>query len=226
MEARDDSRLAQAAGGHGRDALPRVRIAVSFAVGVVGGVAVALAGQATVAPLAGWDIAGLVYLAWMWRTISRLDAEGTARRAVREEPSRVEADTLLLVASVVSLGAVGLVLIEAGNNSGASKDVLVAIGVVSVVIGWTIVHTVFTLRYARLYYGEPRGGIDFNEREAPRYTDFAYLAFTVGMTFQVSDTDLQTKLVRANVLRHALLSYLFGAVIVATTINLIAGLTK
>jgi len=57
------------------------------------------------------------------------------------------------------------------------------------------------------------------------WSDFAYLAFTIGMTFQVSDTDLQTSALRRIALRHMLVSYLFGAVIIAVTINLLAGLT-
>jgi uncharacterized membrane protein len=68
------------------------------------------------------------------------------------------------------------------------------------------------------------GGIDFNQDERPSYVDFGYLALTIGMTFQVSDTDLQRPAIRVTALRHALLSYLFGAVILAATINLVAGL--
>jgi uncharacterized membrane protein len=68
--------------------------------------------------------------------------------------------------------------------------------------------------------------VDFNEEEAPCYVDFAYLALTIGMTFQVSDTDLRRKDVRRTALSHALLSYMFGAIIIATTVNLIAGLSK
>jgi uncharacterized membrane protein len=68
------------------------------------------------------------------------------------------------------------------------------------------------------------GGTDFNQRERPSYRDFAYLALTVGMTFQVSDTNLQTSQIRSTTLRHALLSFLFGAVILAAAISLIAGL--
>jgi uncharacterized membrane protein len=100
----------------------------------------------------------------------------------------------------------------------------VALGIVSVLLSWAVVHTVFTARYARLYYTGPDGGIDFNQKAPPRYIDFAYVAFTVGMTFQVSDTNLTTHEMRGTVLRHAMLSYLFGAVIIAATINLIAGL--
>ena len=91
-------------------------------------------------------------------------------------------------------------------------------------LSWLLVHTVFTLRYALLYYTGRDGGIDFNQSAPPCYSDFAYLAFTLGMTFQVSDTDLKTPNIRRTALRQALLSYLFGAVILAATVNLIAGL--
>ena len=88
-------------------------------------------------------------------------------------------------------------------------------------------HTVFALRYAHEYYTDPVGGIDFKTRdERPDYLDFAYVAFTVGMTFQVSDTDVQARRIRRTVLRHALLSYLFGAVILAVVVNVIAGVVQ
>jgi uncharacterized membrane protein len=93
-------------------------------------------------------------------------------------------------------------------------------------LSWTLVHTVFTLKYARLYYSGDVGGISFNETEAPEYSDFAYLAFTIGMTFQVSDTNIETKPIRRTALRHALMSFPLGAVIIATSINLISGLAK
>jgi uncharacterized membrane protein len=95
---------------------------------------------------------------------------------------------------------------------------------VSVFVSWTLVHTVFTLKDARLYYTGQPGGIDFNETAAPDYRDFAYLSFTIGTTFQVSDTDIQTKQIRPTALRHAWLSFPLGAVIIATSINLVAGL--
>jgi uncharacterized membrane protein len=101
-----------------------------------------------------------------------------------------------------------------------------AAGVGAIVSSWGVVHTVFTLRYAALYYRGPDGGVNFNEDDQPTYVDFAYLAFTIGMTYQVSDTNLTTKEIRHTALRHALLSYLFGTVIIAATINLAAGLVK
>jgi uncharacterized membrane protein len=208
------------------DASARARVAASFAVGVCVAIATLLVGGGKLAPVAGWDGAAIIYLGWMWGSIWRLDADQTERHALSEDPGQVVADVMLLSASVISLAAVAIVLIDAGNSSGLTKDLLVGLGIVSVVLAWGIVHTVFTLRYARLYYGRPRGGVDFNEADPPGYSDFAYLAFTIGMTFQVSDTSLETKQMRTTALRQGLLSYLFGAVIIATTINLIAGLTK
>ena len=87
-----------------------------------------------------------------------------------------------------------------------------------------MVQTVFTLRYARLYYGGFAGGIDFNEDDPPDYRDFSYLAVTIGMTYQVSDTNLGAKAIRRTATRHALLSYLFGTVVVAVMINVVASL--
>jgi uncharacterized membrane protein len=156
-----------------------------------------------------------------------MDAAATKAHATREDPGRAQTDLIVLIAAVASLAAVGVVLIRASSAKGSAQDLLVALGVLSVALSWFAVHTLFSLRYARLYYAGRAGGINFNQKELPpRYLDFAYLAFTIGMTFQVSDTDLETPTIRATALRHALISYLFGAVILGATINLIAGLAN
>jgi uncharacterized membrane protein len=95
--------------------------------------------------------------------------------------------------------------------------------VVTVALSWLAVHTVFTLRYAHLYYLDG-GGISFHSDEAPDYGDFAYVAFTLGMTYQVSDSDLTSKRIRTTALRHALVSYVLGIAVIAVTINVVAGL--
>jgi len=115
-------------------------------------------------------------------------------------------------------------MFSAGSAQGVQADVVGLVGVASVAAAWLVVHTIFTLRYALLYYADSQGGIDFNQSEAPAYADFAYLAFTIGMTYQVSDTDLKTRAIRATALRQGLLSYLLGAVILAVVVNLVAGL--
>jgi uncharacterized membrane protein len=200
------------------------RAGAAAVAGACVGTLASLLGTWQLGILTGWDVIAIVYVVWTWGTIWPRDPGATARLAVREDPGRATADALVLLASVASLLAVALV-ITAGSSSGSgASDARAALAVASVVLSWSVVHTVFTARYARLYYTGPDGGIDFNQQTPPRYADFAYVAFTVGMTFQVSDTDLETPEIRVTALRHALLSYLFGAVILATTINLVAGL--
>jgi uncharacterized membrane protein len=166
----------------------------------------------------------LLYIGWLAFLLPGRDAAQTARRATTTDPDRVATDVALLSAAVASLVAVAVVLMGAPHGGSALEFVQVGFAVVSVVASWAMVHTLFTLRYAALYYGRRGGGIDFNSAEPPTYRDFAYLAFTVGMTFQVSDTALHSPVVRRTVLRHALLSYLFGTGILATMVNLVASL--
>jgi uncharacterized membrane protein len=177
-----------------------------------------------VAVLVGWDVAAACYLIWTWTIVGRLDAQGTRQRATEEDPSTRLSEALVLVAGVALLGAVGLLLLKAGESHGGTKAYLIGIGLLSVILAWATVHTIFMLRYARSYYESPAGGVDFNEKDPPAYLDFAYLAFTIGMTFQVSDTNLTTKPIRRIALSHALLSFLFGAVMLAFAINIVASL--
>jgi len=209
-----------------RTARAGFRLAVAVAVGTGVGVFVSLVSANVLGPLAGWDVTALIYIGWSWVVAGKMDAPTTADLALREDPGRAAVDTLILVASVASLAAVGLVIVAAGPHSGINRDVASLLSVVSVFLSWAMVHTVFTVRYARLYYAGQDGGVTFNEDDPPAYLDFAYLAFTIGMTYQVSDTNLTTKAVRRTALRHALLSYFFGTIIIASMINLIAGLAK
>jgi uncharacterized membrane protein len=205
--------------------LPPTRRAL---IAVVFGVAVAATTVAfapwQMVPLAGWATAALLWSIWTWWVVLRLDADDAALFATREEPHRPTTDLLLISASVASLIAVVLGVIKAANVSGDVKYVLLVGGVGSIIASWGVVHTVFGLRYAALYF-RGHGGIDFHDEEPPTYADFAYLAFTIGMTYQVSDTDLNVRSIRHTALRHALLSFLFGTVIIAATINIAASLT-
>ena len=204
----------------------RKRILTVLVVGVIASAAALPFMPWHMAPLVGWDVASATYLVWVWTAVWRLDGEQTAAVSTREDDSRPAAEAILIAASVASLVGVGLVLIRAADQSGSARVFLAAFAVLSVVLSWTAVQTVFTLRYASLYHGAG-SGIDFREKDRlPDYHDFAYVAFTIGMTYQVSDTDLTSFIMRRTVLRQSLLSYLFGIVIVAITINLIAGLLR
>jgi uncharacterized membrane protein len=196
-------------------------VVAGAAAAVVVGV---LSGQWPYALLAGWDLAALVFTVWVWVLLVTADPADTAAHARREDPGRAATELIVLTAAVANLASVAYVLVQASSAKGAAQDLLAGLGVLGVVLSWFVVHSLYALRYARLYHTGHPGGIDFNQGEPPRYLDFAYLSFTIGMTFQVSDTDLRTPALRATALRHALLSYLFGAVILAATINLVSQL--
>ena len=199
-----------------------MHLGFSLLAGAVVGAGGAAAWGWETAGLLAWIVAAVVFLLATWTSIWPVSAALTARLAQREDPSRVLRDAVLLVVAVGAVAAVAGVIFRA-HNSGALRT---ALGVACVAASWGVLHTILTLRYALLYYSEPKGGVDFKQDTDPTFRDFAYLAFTVGMTFQVSDTDIGKPAIRETVLRHALISFVFGAVIIAVTINVVAGLSK
>lgn len=206
--------------------LAQRRVALGVATGTAIGLIAALLGASwSVAFLLAWDSFALVFLVWVWATIFWKDAKETARLAMGEDDSRAAADTVILGASIVSLVAIVFTLAEAARSSGLDAVLLAGVALLSIVFGWAAIQTTFTLMYARLYYSPPSGGIDFGDDD-PDYRDFAYTAFTIGMTYQVSDTGISQKRVRHIVTRHAILSFIFGTTIIAVAINAIANLIK
>ena len=204
----------------------RARVMTAAAIGVVAAFVVAWFVPWQLTVLVAWDVTAALIVGAVWLSIGRFTPEETKQFAVKEDDSRASTHLLLLGAAVVSLVGVILAFLKANEGMHRQEVLLEAFGVVTIVCSWLLVHTVFALRYAHVYYTEPEGGIDFKSRghEQPDYVDFAYTAFTVGMTFQVSDTDVTRREMRHEVLRHGLISFLFGAVILATTINVIASL--
>jgi len=158
-----------------------------------------------------------------------MDAAATRAHATVEDPGRRVARLVAVTGSVMSLAAVVVVVVQARHAEGAEAYPLAGIAVCSVVCSWLLIQTDYLLHYARVYYqddgsGSPERGIDFNQREDPEYTDFAYFSVGLGMTYQVADTDVSRSDVRRVVIAQTLLGYLFGAGILATVINLISGL--
>jgi uncharacterized membrane protein len=191
--------------------------AVTFAVALV------LGAPVSASALLAWVAGASIYLVWIYVSLPWTDAARTAHWARVEDASRAAAELMLLCSGGASLIAVAFTLVEAGHDGAPARGLLTALAVASVVLSWGCVQTVYMLRYGRLYYSDPVGGIDFSD-EAPDYLDLAYLSFTIGMCFQVSDTSLTAKRSRRLAIHHALQSYVFGTVIVAVTINIVAGL--
>lgn len=203
----------------------RARLATSAAVGAFTGLSVVLAGGSwEFVLLASWAATASVFLVWTWVTIARLDEFATAAHSVREDETRTEAGVLLLSSSATSLVGVGFGLFRASSMEGSKQLVLTVLCVVSIALSWSVVHTVFTLRYAHEYFSQ-KGGINFGDQK-PTYADFAYLSFTIGMTYQVSDTQITSRRIRSTVTHQALMSYVFGTSIVAVMINVLAGIVQ
>jgi uncharacterized membrane protein len=195
---------------------------VSLAAGLVAGVVVAAVGAPALSVLVAWIVAATSVLVRVWR-VSWPAGHSETKRLAEEEGRTRATDTAVLVAAVASLAAV----VEALARSGTQDAVGIAsviLGVVVVILSWALVNTVFALKYARMYYSGGDGGIDFKQECLPAYSDFAYLAFTVGMSSAVSETEPTSTEIRKAALGHALLSYLFGTVVIAVAINLVTNL--
>jgi uncharacterized membrane protein len=199
------------------------RLLLCSALGVVVGVATAGLGiHWQLAILCGWIATAGVLSAWILVGVIPLDDEATAHVAMREDDSRSAAEIVLLLAAVFSLFGVATAL------SGASRDSRVwtaVVALVSVSVAWLVVQLIYTLRYAHIYYAEG-GGIDFNQHEPPDYRDFMYVSFTLGMTYQVSDTNVSSRLIRRTMTKQGLLSYVFGVGVVATMVNVVVSLFR
>jgi uncharacterized membrane protein len=200
----------------------RGRLVLASVAGLPVLVAASLLGPWQLAAMMGWVAAGVVYLLAAWWVIARTDASATEHLATREDNGRGATGVILVVASLGSLITVVAGLV----HDKGSVRVTTVFALVTVVVSWFVVQTVFTLRYAHLYYTEPTGGIDFPGEEDPDYGDFAYVALTVGVAFQVSDTAFSQRSLRRTLTRHGLLAYLFGTIIIGVTINVVGNIVS
>ncbi|MEO7000080.1 MAG: DUF1345 domain-containing protein [Terracoccus sp.] len=204
----------------------RVRLAIAVVVGVIVGVVVPLPAAGGVVPhlLVGFIATGLAFAGPLLTHVMKSDAASTRQHVDGEDPGARTSDVIIIVVGLLALCGVAVLLIGAGGDRTA-QVVDSVIGVVAVAVGWLCVHTIYTLRYARIYYSSDSPCIDFNQHEPPRYSDFAYFSFNLGMTYQVSDNALRSSDIRRVVFGHCLLAYVFGTVVIASTINLVVGIS-
>lgn len=172
-----------------------------------------------VAAITGWIVTAVLFCGWTWAIIGRFDAAQTRDHATEEDPGRRTTGAIMILASLASLAGVG-VMLSASAREDAATLTETGLGVLGVAASWVLINMVFLVRYAELYY-ESGGGVDFNQDHDPDYRDFAYLSFTVGMSYSVGDTSITGRTLRRSVLRHMFLSYLLGVVVVASTVNLV-----
>ncbi len=209
-----------------RHALARAILACAFG-GAVYALLYALHAPPTLSALGGWDAGGVLLAALAWGNIATANADQTRARAAAEDPGRTAVYALILLTSSASLFA-STVLVRGVKSAPLFEGrALLFLCLVAVALSWTLTHLAFALRYAHLYYREDNegiGGAEFAGGAAPDYFDFVYLAFTVGMCFQVSDTTISSRQIRRTLLLHATMSFTYNTVILAFVLNLAFGL--
>ncbi|MFD0767050.1 DUF1345 domain-containing protein [Mucilaginibacter lutimaris] len=168
-----------------------------------------------------------------WIAILSAHPKDIRRLASLEDSSRAMIFLFVMVASLASLIAMYLLLKSAKNQPDDTVAGYVLLAMAAVVVSWWLVHTVFTMRYAHLYYSTPggrktpAGGLEFpGDEKEPDYLDFVYFSFVIGMTFQVSDVEISSKQIRRLAWMHGLIAFAFNTAIVALSINVISGLVS
>jgi uncharacterized membrane protein len=207
-----------------------VRVGVSVVFGLVASLLATRTSLPSPIPaLLGWDVGSLVLLALSWSVLGPANAEATRDRAGSEDPGRTLVYAIVLLTSAVSLLAATTVVRDAHSLAPGLARAVAGLCLVTVALAWTMTHTAFAFRYARLYYRadvEGVGGIELPGRAPPNYFDFAYFAFTIGMCFQVSDVCVTSRQIRRAVLLHAIISFAYNSVILAFVLNLVFGMAS
>ena len=202
----------------------RRRLVIALACAIVAGfVPLGAASGALTHGLVGFIVGGLAFAVPLLAHILGHDAPATREKVAGRDGDAAWYDVVVIVVGLASLVGVAVLLI-ASKAQGVALVFDGVVGTLAVAVGWLCVHTVYTLRYARLYYASPVTPIDFNQQDDPAFSDFAYFSFNLGMAYQVSDTDLRTSAVRRVVLGHTLLAYVYGTIVIASTINLVVGI--
>jgi uncharacterized membrane protein len=178
--------------------------------------------------IAAWDSFAVTLLILIWTVIFTSGIDDIRHRARNEDLSRLLIFIFTIGAACAGIFAVIFLLSAAKKASYLGLHVTLSI--LAVLASWTLVHTMFAMRYAHSYYGEGDspdahvGGLEFPSDDSPDYLDFAYFSFVIGMTCQVSDVQITSKSLRSLALVHGILCFCFNTVILALTINTLSGL--
>jgi len=182
--------------------------------------------------LTAWIGCALTIIVLNWIIILSSHPREVRKFAKLQDSSRTFLFGFIIVASLVSLIAIVFLLKSPKGISEISRNAHILLAMGAVGVSWWLVHTVFSLRYAHLFYdtttddggAKKGGGLDFPDTKDPDFLDFIYFGFVVGMTFQVSDVQITDRNIRRLCLLHGLISFAFNTAIVALSINVISGL--
>lgn len=196
---------------------------IAVMLGLVSGLILKVYFNWEISLLMSWNAGAVTAMALMWFNFHPLTGEHTKKVVLTESIRYSFLDIVIIIASCVSLGVVAILV-----TVGKGNPLELGVGLISIPISWSLVHAIYTFHYAELYYkksyGQKEGGVNFNNNELPSFWDFAYLSYTIGMTYQVSDTNFSTTSFRKVALGHAMISFLFNTVIISILVNFIADL--
>jgi len=190
---------------------------------MAGGAYFGLGSRLVPALMDGWCVLVVIYTSLMLERLWAADADTMRRRAEVLAEGRWTVFSLSLAAAIASLGGVAWEAAATPSPAPSGSSVLTG---ATILLSWLFVQMLFAHEYAHEYW-RADGGIVFPGGDGtPEYSEFLYLAFTVGMTAQVSDVTTDSPAIRKVVLLHALVAYAFNAVIVAAAVNIAAGLVQ
>jgi len=205
------------------------KLAIAILVGIAVAVAAApLALQWGARILAGWDVGVVIYLVLTLSMIWRAEVVHIRRRASQQDEGALFVLLLSIVATFASLVAVVFALGSAKQGTHGNAALHIVLAFTTILLSWAFVHTIFSFHYAHEYYGERRdgriGGLRFPDDREPDYRDFLYFSLVIGMTSQVSDVAITSKVIRRVAAVHGVLSFFFNLVVLALTVNMVANL--
>jgi uncharacterized membrane protein len=206
-----------------------VRLLISIAVGMSVTIGLSTTGWSMATKLLlGWDVGVLLYLALVHQLMVTCGVAEIRRRAAEDDEGAV---ALLILTGLSALAIMGAIVAELGiaKSSGQpASGIGIAIAMVTIVVSWAFVHTIFALHYAHEYYGERGdkkvGGLDFPGKLDPDYWDFLYFSLVIAMTSQVSDVTITSRVIRHIVTVHGALAFFFNVAVFALTVNIISNL--
>ncbi|MFI5157192.1 MAG: DUF1345 domain-containing protein [Chitinophagales bacterium] len=179
-----------------------------------------------------WDIFAFVVLSISWIVFYTRTTAQIRQFARKEDGSLAYVFLLIILASFTCIFALVLLFVSKDKLNVSVFLFLLAV-LPAMAFSWLMIHTTFTFHYAHMYYDDLKGdnsrhaeGLIFPNEKKPDYLDFAYFSFVIGMTFQVSDTAISSRMIRRQALFHGMISFILNTFIVALTINLLAALKK
>lgn len=215
-----------------RHARAQIRFIIALAVGVAVFFFMPI-GDLVPRILAGWNAGGWLYLILVAIKMARAEIEGIKREAGIERESRIVVLVVVIFGSIFTMLALFVQLMAIKSEHGIDRTLSIGLSVLTILLSWLLIHTVFAIYYAHEFHSEGRtgakgqgGGLDFPDDSTPDYLDFLYFSFVVGTTAQTSDVAVTSRAMRRVVMLHGILSFFFNTAVIALAVNLAAQLVQ